>query len=816
MSPLDFLLKLAAPGTKIPPGTTQFSISYDGISWGWAFFALVVLTIIVAWSYRYFSPKISKFSRLGLVILRSALFALLLLLLVKPVLLITIEETVRRPILVLLDTTQSMGLTDHRDKQDDVTRAAIAAGLANPTKGLKQTPSGEKVDDLKTFTRQQLLEALAANSKMNLWSRLYDVADLNFYGFGRKLTELGSLAPRDGGKLTTDEASAFFKKLHYDDNLTAIGDGLRTLLDQQRGQPIAAVLVITDGANNTGSSPVEAAAIAKQDDVPLFVYGVGVTTPQDIMVTELSGPQVANVKEKVELTAHIRAQSMLGKKATIQLKANGKVVDEQPIEFRADGDQEVTLGYTPTDVGEVEMEATIPALAEEAVKDNNSATAKVRIADDKIRVLLVEEEPRWDFQYLLTMLQRDRRIKLKVNLLKGDTDLSADKDSVFLDKLPDNKDDLYVNDVIIIGDVDPNDIGETRMKLIADWVDKMGGGLVLMAGPKFNPNSYQGSPLEPLFPVEILNKTSDRYDDPVQLKLTPTGETSTILMQAQNPQENMAIWNGFPGVRWTAWVGKARPGAQVLLTDPTPARATADGSMPVIAQQSFGIGQSFYIGFNETYRWRAGKGEKYYAHIWGQILQALSAERVMGASALTQLKTDRPRYLTGDKVRISGRIFKTGFEPLTDPEVPGTITVQAVAAPGKTAPAPQTTELRLQAIPDRPGEFQGEMVATNAGSYSYSVVRDPSVVIKFEVTEPKVELSDIAMNEKVARSMAAAAGGKFLREEDLNGLPELVNSKSSGSVSFKRIQLVYTPYLLGLIVLVACLEWLWRRKLELK
>ena len=47
------------------------------------------------------------------------------------------------------------------------------------------------------------------------------------------------------------------------------------------------------------------------------------------MVTELSGLQIANVKEKVELTAHIRAQSMLGKKATIQLKANGKVVDEQ-------------------------------------------------------------------------------------------------------------------------------------------------------------------------------------------------------------------------------------------------------------------------------------------------------------------------------------------------------------------------------------------------------------------------------------------------------------------------------------------------------
>jgi uncharacterized membrane protein len=588
------------------------------------------------------------------------------------------------------------------------------------------------------------------------------------------------------------------------------------LLDQQRGQPVSGIFIITDGANNTGSSPLEAAAMAKQDGVPLYIYGVGVTSPQDIMVTELSGPQVSNVKEKVEMTVHIRAQSMLGKKATVQLKANGKVVDEQPVEFRADGDQELTLSYTPTDVGEINLEATIPPLPEEAVKDNNTATTKVRITDDKIRVLLVEGEPRWDYQYLLAMLQRDRRIKLKVVLIKGDDDLAADKDSVFLDKLPDDKDALYANDVIILGDVDPGDIGETRMKLLNDWVDKMGGGLVFLAGPKFDPNAFQGTPLEPVLPVEVQNKKSDRYEEPVLLKLTPAGETSTMLMLSQDPQENTSIWNAFPGVRWTAWVGKARPGAQIFLTDPTPTRATADGPMPVIALQNYGLGQSLYIGTDETYRWRSGKGEKYYTHIWGQVLQALSAERVIGSSALTQLKTDRPRYLAGDKVKISGRIFKTGFEPLTDPEVPGTVTVKADALPGKSPPAQQTTELRLEAIPDRPGEYQGEMTATTAGSYSFSVVRYPSVVLKFDVTEPKVELSDIAMNEKLLRTMAEVSGGKFLREEDLNGLPELITSKSTGSVTFKKIPLVFTPYLLGLIIMVACAEWFWRRKLELK
>ena len=813
---LRFLLYFLAPGEKLPPGTTQFSLGYDGLSLGWAFFALVLLIAAVAWSYRAYAPELSRPMRLGLVILRSLLLGLLLLLLVRPVLLITIEESVRRPLLVLLDTSQSMGLVDHRETGDDVARAALAKGLLAPAGGLKQSLANGKVDDLKQLSRQQMLETLAANSQMNLWPRLYANADVVFYGFGRKLTELGEFAPRDGSKLTTDDSVAFFHTVHDDDNLTALGDGLRDLLNDQRGQPISGVLVITDGANNSGSSPIEAAAMAKQDGVPLFLYGVGITTPQDIMVTELSGPQASNVKEKVDLTVHIRAQSMIGHKATVQLKANGKVVDEKPVEFRADGDQEMTLGYTPDEMGEVDLEASIPPLPEEAVKTNNSAATRLRIVDNKIKVLLVEEEPRWDYQYLLTMLQRDRRINLKVVLLKGDPDLGSEPDSPFLPKLPDDKETLDINDLIIIGDVDPGDLGDTRMKLISDWVDKSAGGLIFMAGPKFDPNAFQGTPLEVLLPVETEGKAADRYADPVQLKLTPAGETSSMLMLSPNPQENAAIWNGFPGVHWTAWVGKARPGAQVLLTDPTPARATASGPMPVMALQSYGLGQSLYIGFNETYRWRAHEGEKYYTHIWGQILQALSTQRNADSSALTQLKTDRSHYLTGDRVQISGRIFKSGLEPLTDPEVPGTITVKAAAEPGHPAPGEQTSELRLEAVPDRPGEYQGKMTATSAGSYSFSTVRDPKAVLKFEVTDPKIELSDIAMNEKLLRAMAATSDGQFFREEDLNSLPDQVAAKSTGSVTFKKIPLVFSPWLLALIILVACAEWLWRRKLELK
>ncbi len=811
---LRLLIPFLAPGAKLPPDATQFSLGYEGLSWGSAFFIFVVLALVVAWAYRPSAPGPSPLPRGVFITLRCLLIALLLLVLVRPILLVTLEQTVRRPLLVLLDQTQSMTLVDQRSNPDDLMRAGIATGALDPAGGLKQTPSTDP--KLRAIARRDLLEALAANAKLNLWPRLNQHSGLQFFGFGRKLTPIGELAAPERSALTPDESAAFFHGLKFDQDLTAIGDGLRDLLDQQRGQPVAGVLLITDGANNSGSSPIEAAAIAKEDGVPLYIYGIGVTSPKDILVASLDAPQVSNMKEKLDVTAHVRAQGMIGRQANIQLKADGKVVDEQPLEFRTDGEQEVTLSYTPDVMGVANLEVVVPPLPDEAVKDNNSASAHVRIIDEKLHVLYVENQTTWDSTYLLAMMQRDRRYAVKCILLKGDRGESATPDSPYLDALPMDKATLYANDLIIIGDADPADLGDDWMKLVSDWVDKMGGGLLFKAGRKFDPAAYRNTPLEPLLPVELRDQPSDEYPSPVQLKLTPVGETSPILFLTADPHASKAVWDGFPGVKWTAWVGKARPGAQVLLGDPTPTRATEQNLMPVMALEDYGAGQTFYVGTDETYRWRSKLGEKYFTQIWGQIIQALTAQHTAGASAQTQLKTDRPSYLTGDKITISARVFQPGFAPVTDAEVPGSVTIMPAVAPGRPAPGPVTREVRLQAIADRPGEYRAVVSADIAGSYSYSLARDPSVVIKWQVDQPHVEMSDIAMNDKLLQAMASTSGGRFLREEDLNRLPDLMASQVSNSVSFQKIPLAFAPILLALMTLTACVEWLWRRKVELK
>src|SRR5207247_10196066 len=85
---------------------------------------------------------------------------------------------------------------------------------------------------------------------------------------------------------------AWVDRLGATNPATAIGDALREVRNRKRGQPLAGILLVTDGANNSGSPPREIAGLLREEGVPLYVYGVGITSPRDIIIGNLFAPDV--------------------------------------------------------------------------------------------------------------------------------------------------------------------------------------------------------------------------------------------------------------------------------------------------------------------------------------------------------------------------------------------------------------------------------------------------------------------------------------------------------------------------------------------
>lgn len=817
----EFLLQLLGARADEVVRVADSSVALrGGWSVGWIVFLIVLMAAGIYWLYRNSPATLSPARKHILTALRILFLGLILCLFLRPVLSLTVEGSVRRMLVMLMDSSASMQIQDPRLQTEDRIRAGIALGDLDARGGLKQNLSGSLIPKVEQVSRLKLVQEAWQNEKLNLLPRLDREFDLSAFSFGQGVAELSArpvqtndqAVPKPGAS-RNPTPFAWVNDLQAQSPVTAVGDALRDVMNRKRGQPLAGILLVTDGANNSGTSPLEIATLLRQENIPLFVHGVGITSPRDIIVGSLFAPDVSFVKDEVSVTVRIRAQGLAGQEATLNLSLNSDVVATQSITFAEDGEQVVPLHFTPQTEGEFDLTASIDPRPDEAVKDNNMRTQRLRVVDQKIKVLLVDQSPRWEFRYLQAMLMRDRRVVVSSLLIEADPKIARAKDSPYLDAFPSRREELFQYDLVIFGDVDPKAVSNAQLDNLSELVSRFGGALVMIAGKRFAPQAYRRGLMDKMLPVEYDAVTLDSTKDvsaekPITLELTAAGKNSPMLRLSDKPEENVALWKELPPVYWVSKVARPKPAAEVLLVDPDPSKESRFGKMPVIAVQQYGLGQVMFVGTDNTWRWRKNVGDLYYTALWGQIAQRVSLPRLLGVSKLTQLTSDRQNYLTGDRVTVFARLYSAGYEPMKQPSVKGFFGLKSGLGP--------RPEVILRPIPEQPGLYRGEFVAPAAGSYQFLVEHDPNAPMDFSVTEPRFEFGATAMNEPLLRELSAATGGAFFREEDLYLLPETISNQSERVRSPLEVELWCSPIYFLLLLGVASAEWLLRKWSHLK
>jgi hypothetical protein len=727
----------------------------------------VALGVWTWWSYRQGDDGLARWRRVTLIALRVAFLLLALLILLRPALSVTMENQVRRTLLLLFDATASMSIRD-----------------------LQQT------------SRVEHVQAILRDPKLKLLDRLGKDYDLAPFAFGRETTEL--------------TATNWLSQLAATNNATALGDAIEEVISRKRGQPIAGMFVVTDGANNLGAPPLAAAATAQQEGLPLFIYGVGEKTPRDVAVSGLFAPELVFLNDEVPVVIRYRGQAVAGRSARLSLTLGNQRMDAVPVAFTNDTEQTVTMKFTPREKGSLDLVAAIPPFDDELVKDNNTRSQRIRVLDTKIKVLLVEQSPRWEFRYLQASLLRDRRVELKCVLVEGDPGIANGADSPHLEEFPRAKEDLFKYDLVIFGDVDLRMLKPEQIENLNLFVSDFGGALLLVAGKRFNPSSYRGTVLEKMLPVELdpalAEGGGDSSSAPVQLELTADGKASPMMRLSDDENENQVRWRALPPVYWTARVGRSKPGAEVLLVDSDGAKATRFGNMPVLATQQYGSGRTLFLGTDNTWRWRRNAGEIYFTTFWSQMVQRLALLRLLGAQKKIQLSANRQSYHTGQRVTIFARVYSQSYEPVKDPTLRGYYAGRNIAGT-ETPPV----EVQLRILPEQPGMFRAEFVAPpSAGKYKFYLERDPQTQLEFDVAELRAEFTDIAMNEPLLKEMATATRGQFLSQADLAKLPEIIGNKSERVSSTVETELWSSPFFFLLMLLVLSAEWILRKLSQLK
>ncbi len=717
-----------------------------------------------------------------LLVLRLIAVASLVIILLQPSLRRSQVETIPPSVAILVDTSGSMGFTDPKLPAERARIDSAATNLSNPGSVSRL----ERTNAL--LNQSKLLQTLGAKYNIRLYT---------FAGAIKTLGLPTDPKARNGYQfsLSPDVKNA---------DRTQMGDALRRPPEELAGQPLAGALVISDGGSNLGEDPVLAAGAAKQAGLKVSTLGFGdPTKTKDIALLSVLADDVVRTNNTVSIYAALAQRGYAGKTVSVKLLRGNETVEAKTVKFGADGQkQEVRFNYTAGAAGKFSYRVVVSPLPGETTQNNNVRGFEQTVISKKLRVLYVEELPRYEYRYLKNAILRDNSLEFACLLLSAD---EPSEGNLPLSGFPKTEKELFAYDIVILGDVPRSAFSEAQLESLRRFVEDRGASLLVIAGENHVPHEYAGTPLEAVLPVAFSSIPEPIItEEPFSWQLTPEGKRSSVTLLEDSAAQNAQVWEHLPGMFWNAGVSRAKPGATVLAVHPT--RRNAEGNYPLVAVQPFGAGRSFIQLVDSTWRWRWRVGDRHFYRYWGQVLRSLTPKEIPGNSRYVQINADRSNYFLGDKAILSARLLDEYYRPLKRDTATATLKL----------PNGQMQVLTLKAAPNSPGLFTAEVVPDRTGRYEATLVSPANPAARastsFLVDSLALEKQKPELDETLLKKVAASGGGKYYTPDKLaDWVKSLPNNPLKVSSEIET-ELWNAPLLFFLFLIPLALEWFIRKR----
>ncbi len=766
-------------------------------AWLWVLIGVLAL-LFAGWSYRRLLGRRSL--RVVLALVRTAALMAIVVLLAGPTLVLPQETVERDWLMVLVDRSASMRV---RDVVDAVTGEPISRDRS------VRDALGEQAE---VFSDEGL-----GKGRRVVW-----------LGFGASAYTIGSPWVEPG--MEAPEAQA-----------TSIRTAIEQALRMPSGKPVSGVVLITDGRTpqDTGPSLVQR---LQQQGVAVFSVPVGAKTPPlDLAIGQVDGPERSFVNDSAPVAVTVE---QLGGEAidpgeirvALIDQADGRVLDEQTLD-RAEPGQPLRLSGKSSTVGVVRWLVRVthqPSASQtpmrELVTENNMREIEVEVIDRPIRVLYIEGYPRWEFRYLKNLLIREKSISSSTYLLSADRSFAQEGD-VPITRPPADAKEMDAYDVVILGDVPADFFNTGQLTVLRDHISAGGAGLIWIGGEFSTPRSYAGTPLADLLPMRKPGDVSRLGTVKNLFRLEPTGLARALnVMRVRDVGEDSVQADGWPSglppLRWVQDLGTLKPTAEVI-ADAVEV-GVGDGTSPALVRLRYGAGQSLYVGTDEAWRWRYGRGEWYFEQYWVQLIRMLGRARI-------QAETDQARLTISnrsvsvrqpvvvelelsDPLLINRGLSRVGVDirRASDPTGPAVDSLELLAVVESEAAPPGSPG--ASGIPRRMG-YRAIWRPTVAGTMVLTVT-DPALaelglVQTVRVTAPDDEMLNPRSDHARLAVLAEQTGGAVVGLDELDRLVDLVPNRARITPTDIREPLWDSALSLIVLIVLFSLEWVVRRAIRL-
>jgi uncharacterized membrane protein len=598
-------------------------------------------------------------------------------------------------------------------------------------------------------------------------------------------------------------------KLTASGTATHIGDGLKQVVADAASLPIGAVVLLSDGADNSGGIDLETISEVRRQRIPVHTIGFGrEKMAHDVELTGVEAPPRALPDSRLSATVTFHQHGYAGQKSKVLIKDAGKVLASHDITFKADGvEQTENILFNAGPVGVKAIDVSIDPLSGEENQRNNKLTRLVNVDKRTPRILYMEGEPRWEFKFLRRAVEDDKSIHLATILRTTQNkiyvqDDHADAPKSIKDGFPLKIDDLFEFDGLILGSVDAPYFTATQQQMIKDFVDRRGGGLLFLGGrDSLADGGYARSVLNDVLPVKLPDRKNTFVRDPATTELTAQGRDSLITRLEEDPQKNVERWKKLPYLMNFQDAGQPKPGA-VVLVDAIP---TSVGRLPLLTIQNYGRGRTAVFATAGSWRWQMLQpvADKSHEMFYSQLLRWLVNDTPR------RLMVSTPRQMLNDEslLKLRADVRDKAFLPAADATVEAHILGDGIT---------ETVSMRPDALDA--GVYTADWTVPKPGSYVVEVSAHRGVedlgrdVISFKRDDGVAENFHVEQNRELLEKLSSETGGRYYKPEDAKKLGKDISYSEAGITVRETRDLWDMPVIFLLLLMLRSGEWLLRRK----
>jgi uncharacterized membrane protein len=591
---------------------------------------------------------------------------------------------------------------------------------------------------------------------------------------------------------------------------THIGDSLKEVVADAASLPIGAVVLLSDGADNSGGVDLETISEIRRQRIPVHTIGLGrEKMDHDIEVTGAEVAPRALPDSRLSAAVTFHQHGYTGDKVKLNIKDGAKLIASKDVVLSGEGTEQVeNVLFNAGAAGVRAFDISIDPLANEENAKNNKITRLVNVDQRKPRILYLEGEPRWEFKFLRRAVEDDHTIDLVTMLRTTQNKIyrqNIANPKELEDGFPTKVEELFGFEGIILGSVDAPYLSQAQQELIKQFVDRRGGGVLFLGGKdSLSDGGWGKSPVAEILPTVLPDRKNTFVRMGATAQLTHDGRDNLITRIEEDPDKNVERWKKLPYIMNFQDPGQPKPGA-IVLVDGYPMGGGGQ-KFALLTIQPYGRGRTAIFATGGSWRWQMLQpvADKSHEMFYEQLLRWLVSDTPRAVQGST------PKQLLADEahVKLRAEVRDKTYMQASD------ATVEAhIIGPEGIAEA---VEMRPE--PLEQGVYSAEWTTPKPGSYLVEMVakrgqdelgRD---VLTFRREDGVAENFKVEQNRELLEKLSSETGGRYYKPSEASKLSKEISFSEAGVNVRETRDLWDMPAIFLALIMMRSAEWMLRRR----